>query len=65
MPPEALVGAVAGLVIGFVISAAKSSFTQTGPFHGEFDGMGCFATLALYAVMAVIGGVIGLALGGG
>jgi len=60
MQEGAVIGAIAGLVIGWLIAAGKSKFTYYGGAYGKFEGMGCFANIVLYVVLASIGAVIGI-----
>lgn len=59
MSSGAVIGGIAGLIVGWVISAAKSKFTYLGGGYGQFEGMGCGASIALYLVCAVIGAILG------
>ena len=47
MPMGAIVGGLAGLAVAWLIAASKSRFRYLGGSVGEFEGLGCFATLLL------------------
>lgn len=59
MSSGVIIGGIAGLIVGWGISAARSKFTYLGGGYGQFEGMSCGATLVLYVICAVIGAVIG------
>lgn len=59
MAVGAIIGAVAGFFVGWLIAALRSRFTYLGGGYGQFEGMGCFATLGLCVVLAAIGAGIG------
>jgi len=54
-----IIGAIAGLILAWVIAASKSKFTYLGGGYGAFEGMGTLKTLLLYLVLGVIGAIIG------
>ncbi len=60
-----IIGAIAGLALGWLIAALKSRFRYLGGGYGEFSGMGCFAQLFLMLVLGAIGALIGGIVGGG
>lgn len=59
MPGGAVIGAVIGLVLAWLISAMKSRATYLGGGWWQFEGMGCLATLLLYLAFAAVGAVVG------
>ena len=59
-----IIGAIAGLALGWLIAALRSRFRYRGGGYGEFSGMGCFAQLVLMLVLGAIGALIGAIVGG-
>lgn len=59
-----IIGAVVGLILAWVIAAARSRATYLGGGWWRFEGMGCLANLLLYLVFAAVGAVIGTLIAG-
>ncbi|WP_048205363.1 hypothetical protein [Methanococcoides methylutens] len=55
----AIIGAIVGLIIAWLIVAFKSKFTYLGGGYGEFEGWGILKTLLLYLLLGIIGAIIG------
>lgn len=58
-----IIGALAGLALGWLIAALRSRFRYLGGGYGEFKGMGCFKQLLLMLILAAIGAIIGAIVG--
>jgi len=64
MPGGAIIGAVVGVVLAWLIAASRSRATHLGGGWWQFEGMGCLANLLLYLVFAAVGAVLGAVVGG-
>lgn len=64
MPGGTIIGAVVGLILAWVIAAARSRATHLGGGWWQFEGMGCLANLLLYLVFAAVGAAIGTLVAG-
>ena len=62
MPPW-VIGAIVGVLVGWLIAALRSRATHQGGGWFHLQGMGCFRQLFLMAVLAAIGAVIGIIIG--
>lgn len=60
----AIIGAVVGLILAWLIAAMRSRATYLGGGWWQFEGMGCLANLLLYLVFAAVGVVIGVVVAG-
>jgi len=59
MSGGAIIGAVAGLILAWLIAAVRSRATHLGGGWWRFEGLGCLANLLLYLVFAAVGAGIG------
>ncbi|MCR4406567.1 MAG: hypothetical protein NUW24_06560 [Anaerolineae bacterium] len=59
MSGGAIIGAVVGLILAWLIAAMRSRATHLGGGGWRFEGLGCLANLLLYLVFAAVGAVIG------
>ena len=57
----AIIGAVAGLVVAWLVAASRTRTEYKGAGYWQFEGPGCFATLRLYIVLGAIGFAAGYA----
>lgn len=64
MPGGAIISAVVGVVLAWLIAASRSRATRLGGGWWQFEGMGCLANLLLYLVFAAVGAVLGAVVGG-
>jgi hypothetical protein len=55
----AIVGAVAGLFIAWLVLVGMSKFTYLGGGIGEFEGAGVLKSILFYGIFAVIGFFLG------
>lgn len=54
MSGGAIIGAVVGIVLAWLIAAMRSRATHLGRGWWQFEGIGCLANLLLYLVFAVV-----------
>lgn len=59
MSGRAIIGAIAWLILAWLIAVTRSRATHLGGGWWQFEGMGCLANLLLYLVFAAVGAVIG------
>jgi hypothetical protein len=59
-----IIGAIAGVLLGWLIAALRSRARHHGGGWHSFSGMGCFSQLLLMVILAAIGALVGAIIGG-
>lgn len=55
----AVLGAVAGLFLAWILLVSLSRFTYLGGGIGEFEGVGILKSLIFYAIFVIVGFFVG------